>query len=111
MIVHFYETKAGRSPIEDFILSLQKQDQARFAEIIDGIEKHGLNYLRVEFKVLRGKLWEIKFSSHGGGYRIAYVMVTGDEMVWLHAFRKSTQKTPTKELELAKKRMQEVLDL
>jgi phage-related protein len=38
-------------------------------------------------------------------------MVTGNEMVWLHAFRKSTQKTPMKELDLAIKRMQEVLDL
>jgi phage-related protein len=111
VIVHFYETKAGRSPIEDFILTLQKQDQARFAEVIDGIEKHNLNYARVQFRLLRGKLWEIKFSSHGGGYRIIYVMVTGNEMVWLHAFRKSTQKTPMKELDLAIKRMQEVLDL
>jgi hypothetical protein len=47
VIVYFYETKAGRSPIEDFILTLQKQDQARFAEVIDGIEKHNLNYARV----------------------------------------------------------------
>ena len=111
MIVQFYETASGRSPVEDFIESLQKQDQARFAEVIDGIEKHGLDYPRVQLKPLRGKLWEIKFSAQSGGYRIAYVMVTGDEMVWLHAFKKTTQKTPLKELDLAEKRMKEVLDL
>ena len=51
------------------------------------------------------------FLSQGGGYRVAYVMLNGDEMVWLHAFKKTTQKTPVKELDLAEKRMKEVLDL
>jgi len=111
MLIHFYETPSGRSPVEDFIQALQKQDQARFAEVIDGIEKYGLSYARVQFKPLRGKLWEVKFSAPGGGFRVAYVMVSGEEMVWLHAFRKSTQKTPQKELDLAEKRMKEVLNL
>lgn len=111
MVIHFYETTSGRSPVEDFISSLQKSDQARFAEVIDGIERYGLGYSRVRFKPLRGKLWEVKFSAQGGGYRVAYVMVSGDEMVWLHAFRKTTQKTPIRELDLAEKRMKEVLGL
>jgi phage-related protein len=34
-------------------------------------------------------------------------MVSGEEMVWLHAFRKSTQKTPGRDLDLAEKRMKE----
>ena len=53
MVIHFYETSSGRSPVEDFIASLQKPDQARFAEVIDGIERHGLDYSRVQFKPLR----------------------------------------------------------
>ena len=32
-------------------------------------------------------------------------------MVWLHAFKKKTQKTPAGDLELAEKRMKEVLGL
>ncbi len=111
MLIHFYETTSGRSPVEDFIEALQKPDQARFAEVIVGIEKHGFGYSRVQFKPLRGKLWEVKFSAQGGGYRVAYVMVSGEEMVWLHAFKKSSQKTPQKELDLAEKRMKEVLEL
>jgi len=53
----------------------------------------------------------MKFSAPGGGYRAAYVMVSGEEMVWLHAFRKSTQKTPQKDLDMAEKRMKEILEL
>jgi len=58
---------------------------------------------------LRGKLWEIKFKSKGGGYRVIYVMVEQDSMLWLHAFKKDSQKTPPEELELAERRMKEVL--
>src|SRR5258708_3843129 len=111
MRVNFYELTSGRSPVEEFIESLPKADQARFAEVIVGIEQFGLAYSRVQFKPLRGKLWEIKFSSQGGGFRMAYVLITGEEIVILHAFRKSTQKTPLRDLDLAEKRMKEVLDL
>ncbi len=104
MEVNFYELPSGRSPIEEFIESLPKGDQARFAEVLVGLEQFGLAYSRVQFKPLRGKLWEVKFSSPGGGFRMAYVLVTAEEMVILHAFRKSTQKTPLRDLDLAEKR-------
>jgi hypothetical protein len=56
-----FERASGRSTVEDFIASLQQQDQAQLAEVIDGIEKQGLDYSRVHLKPLRAKLWEIKF--------------------------------------------------
>jgi len=108
MKVDVYKTTSGRSPVEDFIKDLSTDDQARFADVYDGIKKYGLECPRVEFKQLSGKLWEIKFTSKGGKYRIAYVVVVGDKMVWLHAFKKKTQKTPKNDLEIAEKRMKEV---
>jgi phage-related protein len=109
--VAFYETASGRSPLEDFIKDLPKADQARFADVFDGIEKYGLGCPRVQFRQLRGKLWEVKFNTPSGGYRIGYVVVEADTMVWLHAFKKKTQKTPSGDLEIAEKRMKEVLGL
>lgn len=47
--------------------------------------------------------------SESGGYRIAYVLVERSSMVWLHAFKKRSQKTKQDDLELAMKRMKEVL--
>jgi len=38
-----------------------------------------------------------------------YCVAKGKEVVILHSFIKKTQKTPKKELDLAKKRMKEVL--
>jgi phage-related protein len=109
MKVDFYMTASGRSPIEDFIKGLSAADQARFADVYTGIVAHGLSCPRVIFKPLTGKLWEIKFTGKGGKYRIAYVVVVGDRMIWLHAFKKKTQKTPQNDLEIAEKRMKEVL--
>ncbi len=110
MKVEFYKTPSGRKPVEDFILGLSAGDQGEFAGVKRGIEKYGLKCPLVIFKNLSGKLWEVKFSGEGGKYRIAYVVITGPEMVWLHAFKKKTQKTPKDDLELSLKRMKEVLD-
>jgi phage-related protein len=107
--IAFYKSSSGRSPIEDEIKKLSAEDKARFAEVIEGIEAHGFECPRVVFKPLRGKLWEVKFSTSRGGYRVAYVMATKEVMVWLHMFQKKTQKTPYDDLKLAEKRMKEVL--
>lgn len=81
MKVFFYETPAGNSPIKKFIDGLYLTDQARFLEIIDEIERHGLSASRLIFKPLEGKLWEIKFSTQAVGYRVLYVMLEKDLMI------------------------------
>jgi phage-related protein len=109
MKIYFYETDSGNSPIKKFIDKLPEKDQARFMEVFDEIETNGLSAIRVTFKPLDGKLWEIKFKAANSGYRILYVLLEQDMMVWLHSFSKKTQKTPPKELKIARKRMKDVL--
>jgi phage-related protein len=109
MRIDYYKTTSGRRPVKEYILDLSKQDQARFFEVYEGIKDKGLNYHEVVFRPLSGKLWEIKFSAPSGGFRIAYVLIDKDFMIWLHVFRKTTQKTPKNDLWLAEKRMKEVL--
>jgi phage-related protein len=109
MRVLFYKSASGRCPVADYISNLPEGDKARFAEVFEEIEQHGLDAVGLIFKPLEGKLWEIKFRSVGGGFRILYVLPVRDTMVWLHAFHKKTQKTPRRDLELATARMKEVL--
>jgi|SRR5665213_2150167 len=109
MQIRFYISSSGRSPIEKFILGLAKEDQAKFNDVFEGITANGLEFAAVEFRHLQGKLWEIKFKAKGGGYRVIYVMVEKDSMVWLHAIKKDGQKTPPEDLDLAERRMKEVL--
>ena len=109
MKINFYRTASGRVPVQEFIESLPAQDQARFWAVYKFLLEKGLDCPNVQFRQLKGKLWEIKFSSTGVGYRIAYVVIEGDSMIWLHAFKKKTQQTPRNDLDLAIKRMKEVL--
>ena len=109
MKIYFYQTKSGNSPIKQFIDKLPNEDQARFLEVIDEIENHGLSAIRVIFKPIESKLWEIKFHSTRTGFRIFYVLVEKDLMVWLHAFSKKTQKTRRNDIEIARRRLKEVL--
>jgi phage-related protein len=109
MRIKYYLTPSGRNPVNEFARSISKEDQGRFVEVFLGIQEYGLEYDRVIFRQLEGKLWEIKFSAKGGGYRIAYVVIEKDSMVWLHAFKKKSQKTPKADLEVAKRRAKEVL--
>jgi phage-related protein len=108
MEVFFYISPSGRSPIEEFIGSLPKHDQARFRDVFVGICEYGLDCPRVQFRQLRGKLWEIKFRSSVTAFRIAYVVVEKHKMIWLHVFKKSSQRTRSLDLNLAEKRMREV---
>jgi phage-related protein len=107
--IDFYRTSSGRNVIDEFVRGLSPQDQGRFVDVYKGIQAEGLRFSRVQFRQLAGKLWEIKYSAPGGKYRIAYVMLVADRMVWLHMFKKTTKKTPKNDLELALKRMGEVL--
>jgi phage-related protein len=95
--------------VDDFIRGLTEADQAKFYEVWEGIEANGLEFEGVEFKHLKGKLWEIKFRAPGGGYRVAYAVVNADEMAWLHAFKKTSQKTRHMDLSVAIKRMKDIL--
>lgn len=106
--VEFYITTSGRSPVEDFIKGLPFGDKERFRAVLEGIEKDGLNFSRARFKPLRGKLWEVKFSAPGGGFRIAYFIQKERTMMILHAFRKTSQKTSLLDLNLATQRMKEL---
>ncbi len=109
MKVDFYQTPSGRKPVEEFISGLSKDDKVLFSDVWKGIEREGLKFPYVIFKPIEGKLWEIKFRGLDGSYRIAYVLVSGPKMFWLHAFKKKTQKISRLDFELAWKRMKEVL--
>lgn len=105
MKVTFYTTASGRSPVLDYLEDLSKQERARLLEALDQIENTGFDSVRVQFRQIEGKLWEIKISAH----RVFYVLIEREEMVLLHAYKKQGQKLPLKERDVAIKRMKEVL--
>jgi phage-related protein len=104
----FYQTEARRVPVLEWLRDLERLDRKQV----------GLDLLRVQenwpigmpvCKSLGKGLWEVRSNLSGG--RIARVIfcLRGNEIYILHGFLKTTQKTPKQDLELARRRMKEVL--
>ena len=53
---------------------------------------------------------ELRVSGEGGIFRVFYFTATARGVLVFHAFAKKTQRTPPPEIELAKKRLKELLD-
>ena len=78
----------------------------RIVELIEknGLEKTGMPYVRH----LEGKLWEIRAKGKDGIARSLYVTASGKRIVIVRCFVKKSQKTPDKELKIARQRAKEV---
>jgi len=108
MKIVFYGKK--KRPVVDFIEQLTSKDQAKILACLKSIEELGFDCPRVEFRQISRKLWEIKIRTSSAGYRIFYVTIQRKTLVLLHAYKKQSQKAPTKEIEVAEKRLAEVLN-
>ncbi len=83
--------------------------RARLARMTDVISEHGLeNLLRDWVKSLGDKLWELRVTGRDGIARAVYVTATGKRLIIVRIFVKKTQKTPQRELELARQRAKEI---
>lgn len=108
MKVTFATGASGRSYFEKFIKELSNQDRAVILVVFQDIQSKGLGAKGCDFRQIEGKLWEVKIKAPTGGYRFFYILITSDHMHILHSYKKQGQKAPTKELEVARKRLKEV---
>jgi len=53
---------------------------------------------------------EIRIRCANGAYRVIYTAKIRNTIYVLHAFQKKTQRTPQKDIELARKRLKEIGD-
>lgn len=91
------------------IAALPKDMRARFVRLTDIIEQIGFDGLpRDSVRHLDDKLWELRMTGRDGISRAIYITASGRRVVILRVFVKKTQKTPPRELELARQRAKEV---
>lgn len=92
------------------IEALPADMRARLVRLAEVIEKHGLEALpRDSVDHLEDKLWELRLKGKAGISRAIYVTASGQRVVIVRVFVKKTQKTPSKELRLARERAKEVI--
>lgn len=61
-------------------------------------------------KTIHENAYELRIKNEKGTYRVIYVLNIKDKILIPHAFTKKTQKSPKKELDLSRKRLQELID-
>ncbi len=95
--------------VDEEIAALPADMRARLVRLTNLIEQIGFEALtRDSVKHLEDKLWELRITGRDGISRAIYVTATGRRMVILRVFIKKTQKTPPRELEIARQRAKEV---
>lgn len=91
------------------LAALPADMRARFVRLADMIAELGFEALpHSTVKHLEDRLWELRVTGRDGISRIIYVTATGRRVVILRAFVKKTQKTPQRELAIARQRAKEV---
>lgn len=100
----FYLEANGTSPVEEFLDRVDLKTRARFRWSMEQLRVRNVQARELLVRHLAGDLWELREESQTNIYRVVYFFFTGRRIVFLHGFQKKTQKTPRKELEVAKRR-------
>jgi len=108
--VIYYSSPNQDNPFAKFLDSLEPHQQAKILRLIFQIENYGLISIIPHTKKLTGiPLWEIRILGKDN-LRIIYITPINNLVVILHGFIKKTQKTPTKEINIALKRYRDWID-
>lgn len=104
--VGFYQDHRGQSPVLNFINDLPAADRARIDLAIRLLKEFDTALRLPHARPLRDQVWELR----PGGVRLLYFAYINRQFVILHGFRKTTYRTPEREIETAIRRMNEILE-
>ena len=102
----FYKDHRGNCPPLEFIEELPVMEQAKIRNALRLLQEFGTNLSMPHAKPIQGKLWELR----PGGIRLFYFAYIEQQFVILHGYRKQSQKAPGGEIEIALRRMQELMN-
>jgi phage-related protein len=92
-----YTTTNGKCPIREYLFSLDTDQRAKVAAVIETIEEIGFHEAlgRTKFiKKLEDKIFEIRVEWKSNIFRVFTFTLVGKNIVLTHGFTKKTQKTP-----------------
>lgn len=108
MDIIYYKTSSGREPVLEYLQKLPEPDQVDIAADFKILYEFGIMHPSLITRKLKGKLWEIKTGTRHQ-QRIFYCLVNADGIVLLHACKKQKEGAQRGDVDLAYKRMKEVL--
>jgi phage-related protein len=90
----------------DFIEKLPVAEQAKIWNSLRLLKEFGTNLSMPHARQMKGRLWRLR----PGGVRLFYFVYSEQQFVILHGYRKQSQKASQREMEIAMRRMQEIMD-
>lgn len=103
--IEFYSDK-----VENQTLALPAGILANLLHILELVEEFGPSLGRPHTAPLGKGLFEIRAKGREGISRSFFCSIKGQEIVILHTFIKKTQKVPKKHMDMARKRLKEVMN-
>ncbi len=106
--IEFYADARGTSDVLEFMNGLQDQERAKAYYCLRLLREFGTQLGMPHARPLTGHkpLWELR----PGAIRLLYFADAGRRFIILYAFRKRGQKTPSRHIATAEKRMAEFLE-
>ncbi len=106
----FYDKPDGTEPAKEFILGLDDKMKAKVLGTIQMLAVNGTNLRKPYSEHLVDGIFEIRAKVGSDISRVLFFFVIGKKIVLTNGFVKKTQKTPKKEIDLAKKYRNEYLN-
>lgn len=107
--VQFYETEDGQKPVYEFLLSLEPKMRAKMGAMMELLAEKG-NELRLPYSEhLDEGIFELRVIQGNNISRALYFFYSGKRIIITNGFIKKKQKTPPKEIALAKSRRKDFL--
>jgi len=103
-----YYAENKKSPVIEFIKEQSPKEKAKILREIELLEEFGLFLGMPHIKKLKGydDLWELRIKHSSNIFRILFLNYHDGIFVLLHAFRKKSNKTPQREIDIALNRSQ-----
>ena len=108
--IFFYQDGRGKEPVYDYLklLSKRKDKDSRIKlnkcnDYIQALAEFGTGIGETYLKHLEDEIWELRPLRN----RILFAAWTGDGFILLHHFMKQTQKAPRREIEQAKRELED----
>ena len=101
--IEFYTKENHAEPAKDFILTLDAKMKAKLLRIFDILEEYGPGVRFPYSEHLDDGIFEIRAKYGSDIVRVLYFFSSGKKIILTNGFTKKQQKTPKREILLAKK--------
>ena len=98
----FYQLPDGTEPVRDFLLGLDIKMRAKLMHNMEILQQQGINAREPYSKPIEDGIFEIRVQTDGNISSVLDFFFVGRKIVLTNLFIKKTQKTPRKEIDMAK---------